>query len=212
LNRSGERLIIVALIALIVFLLAVPSVGDTVRGIVGYFFGERGERYIGAITGILSLLVILLSVLRWIFGSRSADTPLSTNNPVSVDPATQDGGDLRNNEARRVRDDARRVAREIRSFVQERDEDDPFSREEIPSDMASPEYEDLAARYDEHMAETRRLYRANLLEHVVIVRDEFADLGLKDPELDRLHENPRNYKDLRTLADRLLAMADTVIR
>jgi hypothetical protein len=211
LNRSSERLIIVALIALIVFLLAVPSVGDAIRGIVGFFFGERGERYIGAITGIISLLVIVWSVWRWIFGIRGAETTLSTN-PVPVDSTIQDGDDLRNNKARRVRDDARQAARQIRSFVQERDEDDPFAREEIPSDTASREYKDLSARYDEHMTETRRLYRANLLPRVVIVRDEFADLGLKDPELDRLHENPRNYNDLRTLADRLLAMADTVVR
>jgi hypothetical protein len=47
---------------------------------------------------------------------------------------------------------------------------------------------------------------------VVKVRDAFADLGIRDPELDRLHENPKNYRELRTLADRLIAMADSLAR
>jgi len=78
--------------------------------------------------------------------------------------------------------------------------------------MDSPEYKALAARYDEHMNETRRLYRSDHLPTVVGVRDAFADLGISDPELDRLHENPKNYSELRTLADRLSAMADSLAR
>jgi cellulose biosynthesis protein BcsQ len=76
--------------------------------------------------------------------------------------------------------------------------------------MESPEYDALAARYDEHMNETRRLYRSDHLPTVVKVRDAFADAGIRDPELDRLHENPKYYRELRTLADRLIAMADSL--
>jgi hypothetical protein len=104
------------------------------------------------------------------------------------------------------------VARQIRRFTNERNEDDPFSRKEIPKNMESPEYKALAARYDEHMNTTRRVYRSDHLSTVVRVRDAFADLGISDPELDRLHENPKNYSDLRTLADRLIAMADSLAR
>jgi hypothetical protein len=78
--------------------------------------------------------------------------------------------------------------------------------------MDSPEYKALEARYDEHMKETRRLYRFDHLPTVIKVRDAFADLGIGDPELDRLHENPKNYSDLRILADRLIAMADPLAR
>jgi hypothetical protein len=113
---------------------------------------------------------------------------------------------------RTLRDDARSAARQIRRFTNERDEDDPFHREEIPKNMESPGYKALAARYDEHMNETRRLYRSDHLPTVVRPRDAFADLGIRDPELDRLHENPKNYSDLRTLADRLIAMADSLAR
>lgn len=78
--------------------------------------------------------------------------------------------------------------------------------------MDSPEHEALEARYDEHMNETRRLYRSDHLPSVVGVRDAFADLGIRDPELDRLHENPKNYSELRILADRLITMADSLPR
>ena len=111
-----------------------------------------------------------------------------------------------------LRDDARNVARQIRRFTNERNEDDPFSREEIPKNMESPEYKALAARYDEHMNTTRRVYRSDHLPTVVRVRDAFADLGISVPELDRLHENPKNYSDLRTLAHRLSAMGDSLAR
>jgi hypothetical protein len=78
--------------------------------------------------------------------------------------------------------------------------------------MGSPEYEALAARYDDHVNETRRLYRSDHLPTVVRVRNAFADLGIRDPELDRLHENLKNHSDIRTLADRLIAMADSLAR
>ena len=60
------------------------------------------------------------------------------------------------------------------------------------------------------MNETRRLYRSDHLSTVVRVRDAFADLGVRDPESDRLHENAKNYSELRFLADHLIAMADSL--
>jgi len=57
---------------------------------------------------------------------------------------------------------------------------------------------------------SRRLYRSDYLPTVVRVRDAFADLGISDPELDCLHENLKNCSDLRTLAHRLIAIADSL--
>jgi hypothetical protein len=207
--RSGERLLIAALIAFIFLLLAVPDIGDAIRGIVVFLFGERGSRYIGTILGILSLLAVFGAIVRWILVRSNTETTLpptpaqGTQAPPAA-PAIRTETDGREEEVDRTRTSARRISRELSAFTQERREDDPFHRaDDIPSDMDSPEYKAIVAQYDTDMQETRRLYRTNHLPDVARVRDAFADLGVTDPELDRLYENPRNYTDMRTLAARL---------
>jgi hypothetical protein len=204
-SRSGERLAILGLVVVVVLLVTVPALGDSLRGIVTWVFGDTLSPILGTVANIIAVGGFLTFLFRWL---RSGSGPLtvhsvSTENNTTMDP--DDG-------VRTLRDDARNAARQIRRFTNERDEDDPFHREVIPENMESPKYEALAARYDEHMNETRRLYRSDHLPTVVGVRDAFADLGIRDPELDRLHENPKNYSELRILADRLITMADSLPR
>jgi hypothetical protein len=204
-SRSGERLAILGLVVVVVLLVTVPALGDSLRGIVTWVFGDTLSPILGTVANIIAVGGFLTFLFRWL---RSGSGPLtvhsvSTENNTTMAP--DDG-------VRMLRDDARNAARQIRWFTNERNEDDPFSREEIPKNMESPEYKALEARYDEHMNETRRLYRSDHLPTVVGVRDAFADLGIRDPELDRLHENPKNYSELRILADRLITMADSLPR
>jgi hypothetical protein len=204
-SRSGERLAIVGLVVVVVLLVTVPALGDSLRGIVTWVFGDTLSPILGTVANIIAVGGFLTFLFRWL---RSGSGPLtvhsvSTENNTTMAP--DDG-------VRTLRDDARNAARQIRWFTNERNEDDPFSREEIPKNVDSPEHEALEARYDEHMNETRRLYRSDHLPSVVGVRDAFADLGIRDPELDRLHENPKNYSELRILADRLITMADSLPR
>jgi hypothetical protein len=204
-SRSGERLAIVGLVVVVVVLVTVPALGDSLRGIVTWVFGDMLSPILGTMANIIAVGGFLIFLFRWL---RSGSGPLtlhsvSTENNTIMAP---DAG------VRTLREDARNAARQIRRFTNERDEDDPFHHEEIPENRDSPEYKALAARYDEHMNETRRLYRSDHLPTVVGVRDVFADLGVRDPELDRLHENPKNYSELRILADRLIAMADSLAR
>ena len=204
-NRSGERLAIVGLVVVVVLLVTMPALGDSLRGIVTWVFGDTLSPLLGTVANIVAVGGFLIFLIRWL---RSGSGPLtfhsvSTENNTIMAPEAG---------VRTLRDDARNAARQIRRFTNERDEDDPFHHEETPENRESPEYMALAGRYDEHMNETRRLYRSDHLSTVVRVRDAFADIGFRDPELDRLHENAKNHSELRTLADRLIAMADSLAR
>jgi hypothetical protein len=204
-SRSGERLAVVGLVVLVVLLVTVPALGDSLRGIVTWVFGDMLSPILGTVANIIAIGGFLIFLFRWLRSGSGPPTMHSVSTETNTTMAPDAG-------VRTLRDDARNAARQIRRFTNERDEDSPFHREEIPKNMDSPEYEALAARYDEHVNETRRLYRSDHLPTVVRVRDAFADLGIRDPELDRLHENPKNYSDMRTLADRLIAMADSLAR
>ena len=204
-SRSGERLAVVGLVVLIVLLVTVPALGNSLRGIVSLVFGDTLSPILGTVANIIAVGGFLIFLFRWL-RSRSGPPTVHSVSTETNTTMTPDAG------VQALRDDARNVARQIRRFTNERNEDDPFSREEIPKNMESPEYKALAARYDEHMNTTRRVYRSDHLPTVVRVRDAFADLGISVPELDRLHENPRNYSDLRTLAHRLSAMGDSLAR
>jgi hypothetical protein len=201
-NRSGERLVVVGLVVLLV---TVPALGDSLRGIVTWVFGDMLSPILGTMANIIAVGGFLIFLFRWLRSGSGPPTVHSVSTETNTTMAPDAG-------VRTLPDDARNAARQIRRFTNERDEDDPFHREEIPENRDSPEYKALAARYDEHMNETRLLYRSDHLPTVVRVRDAFADVGIRDPELDRLHENPKNYRDLRTLADRLIAMADSLAR
>ena len=202
-SRSGERLAVVGLVVLIVLLVTVPALGNSLRGIVSLVFGDTLSPILGTVANIIAVGGFL--IFRWLRSGSGPPTVHSVSTETNT-TMTPDAG------VQALRDDARNVARQIRRFTNERNEDDPFSREEIPKNMESPEYKALAARYDEHMNTTRRVYRSDHLPTVVRVRDAFADLGISVPELDRLHENPKNYSDLRTLAHRLSAMGDSLAR
>jgi hypothetical protein len=204
-SRSGERLAVVGLVVLIVLLVTVPALGNSLRGIVSLVFGDTLSPILGTVANIIAVGGFLIFLFRWLRSGSGPPTVHSVSTETNT-TMTPDAG------VQALRDDARNVARQIRRFTNERNEDDPFSHEEIPKNMESPEYKALAARYDEHMNTTRRVYRSDHLPTVVRVRDAFADLGISDPELDRLHENPKNYSDLRTLAHRLRAMGDSLAR
>jgi hypothetical protein len=204
-SRSGERLAVVGLVVLIVLLVTVPALGNSLRGIVSLVFGDTLSPILGTVANIIAVGGFLIFLFRWLRSGSGPPTVHSVSTETNT-TMTPDAG------VQALRDDARNVARQIRRFTNERNEDDPFSREEIPKNMESPEYKALAARYDEHMNTTRRVYRSDHLPTVVRVRDAFADRGISVPELDRLHENPKNYSDLRTLAHRLSAMGDSLAR
>lgn len=190
-RRFGERLLIAALIAsilLLLLLLVVPGIRDAIWGIVVFLFGERGSRYIGTLLGILSLLSVFGAIVRWVLVRRSTETTLPTT-PVqrtqapAAEPAIRTEADDRKEKVDRTRTRARRMSRELYAFTQE----------------SIPVTQDVG-----------QLYRTRYLPEVTRVRDAFADLGVKDPELDRLYQNDGDYNELRALAARLLALANSL--
>src|SRR5215218_630187 len=124
-----------------------PALGDSLRGIVTWVFGDTLSPLLGTVANIVAVGGFLIFLIRWLRSGSGSLTfhSVSTENNTIMAP---DAG------VRTLRDDARNAARQIRRFTNERDEDDPFHREEIPKDMDSPEYEALAAHYDEHLTET----------------------------------------------------------
>jgi hypothetical protein len=147
-SRSGERL---AVVGLVVLLVTVPALGDSLRGIVTWVFGDMLSPILGTVANIIAIGGFLIFLFRWLRSGSGPPTMHSVSTETNTTMAPDAG-------VRTLRDDARNAARQIRRFTNERDEDGPFHRAEIPKNMDSPEYEALAARYDEHVNETRRLW------------------------------------------------------
>ncbi len=72
----------------------------------------------------------------------------------------------------------------------------------------TPEHEKLDAEEDAYVRETYQLYTEDLRDEVVSVRYALADIGMRDPELDRLYPRPHTYLKLEALAARLNTIAD----
>lgn len=111
-SRSGERLAIVGLVVVVVLLVTVPALGDSLRGIVTWVFGDTLSPILGTVANIIAVGGFLTFLFRWL---RSGSGPLtvhsvSTENNTTMAP--DDG-------VRTLRDDARNAARQIRWFTNE---------------------------------------------------------------------------------------------
>lgn len=113
---------------------------------------------------------------------------------------------------RELVDEVRALARSIYAFAHDYEQRDPFRTEDIPSDMSSPEYEDLSRRYGALIDEMQDRYRSELRPEVVRVRGALAEQGIADAALDRAYERPRNFREAEDLSVRLFDMAGRLER
>ena len=194
---SRTRIIIVALAALSIIIVLFPGIGAAVRAGLAYLFTDASA---ARVIFVLAALVTIVwttwpSLARAIRGRREHSTGTVPTPRPEVDS---------------VRADARNVARRLQTFMADRRADSPFSNYpglDLPRE-GTPEREKLDAEDAAYDKETYRLYREGLHDDVVRVRDAFADLGITDPELEKLYPRPNTYLKLDAIAARLIAMAD----
>jgi hypothetical protein len=194
---SRTRFTIIALAVLVIIVVIFPGIGAAVRDGLAYLFSPVSARVITVLAGIVTIITALAgpSVLRAIRGRGGHNTGTGTAPHPEVDS---------------VRADARNVARRLQAFMAERRAGSPFRQYpglDLPPE-GTPEREKLDAEDAAYDRETHRLYRDELHDEVVRVRDAFADIGVIDPELDKLYPRPNTNTKLDTLAARLIAMAD----
>lgn len=114
--------------------------------------------------------------------------------------------------ARRLLDETRNLAQRVSDFVHDYEHRSPFHKEEIPNNMDSPEYKDLAQRYDGHVDEMRERYRSELRPEVIRLRGALSEHGITDAQLDQVYERPRTFKETEAVALRLYDMAGRLER
>ena len=73
-NRSGERLAIVGLVVVVVLLVTMPALGDSLRGIVTWVFGDTLSPLLGTVANIVAVGGFLIFLIRWL---RSGSGPLT---------------------------------------------------------------------------------------------------------------------------------------
>jgi hypothetical protein len=185
------------LAVLLIIVVLFPGIGAAVRAGVAYLFSDAAAARV--ITVLAALVTIVWttwpSLVRAIRGRREHSTGTGTTPHPEVDA---------------VRADARNVARRLQTFTSDRRAESPwrnYSGLELPPEGTS-EREKLDVEEEAYDRETYQLYRDELLDEVVRVRDAFADIGITDPELDKLYPRPNTFTKLDTLAARLIAMAD----
>ena len=54
-NRAGERLAIVGLVVVVVLLVTMPALGDSLRGIVTWVFGDTLSPLLGTVANIVAV-------------------------------------------------------------------------------------------------------------------------------------------------------------
>lgn len=114
--------------------------------------------------------------------------------------------------ARRLLDETRTLAQQVSDFVHYYEQRSPFHKESIPGNMESPEYKELAERYNAHIDEMRDRYRSQFRPEVIRVRGALSEHGITDAQLDQVYERPRTFKETEAVALRLYDMAGRLER
>src|SRR5215211_8746290 len=138
-NRSLPALTSIFLVALVITLVAFPSVGNAIRGIVGSVFG--GETLLDILGGIASIIGIITALV-WVYQKlfqRAGTAPQAT--PVM-------GQSSQTNEraeaVHRLVAETNEVAQRVSDFAAEYDRRSPFNvqpGENFRMDFESPEYQ-----------------------------------------------------------------------
>jgi hypothetical protein len=218
-----RRLSTIILVVLLVLVLVFPVIGDAIRGFVAYMVGEKGERIVSVLAGLVSILAVLFGpeIRQGIRGrERGSSTVQSTKSTgeseerheaTNAERTTQPDRESR----ARIRDEARKIATELNEWIHERRLDDPFTRsgrEGNHPEMGTPEYQALEAAYNNHIDETKRQYQNSFLPQVAQVRAALATYNIRDSELNRVYGRPRNYNDYQVVTERLWEMAGSLDR
>jgi hypothetical protein len=111
-SRSGERVAVVGLVVLVVLLVTVPALGDSLRGIVTWGFGDMLSPILGTMANIIAIGGFLIFLFRWLRSGSGPPTVHSVSTETNTTMAPDAG-------VRTLPDDARNAARQIRRFTNE---------------------------------------------------------------------------------------------
>jgi hypothetical protein len=205
-------LVTIALAALVVVLLAFPTVGNWVRGIVGSVFG--GETTLDILGGVASIIGIV-SACAWVYDKLFGGTGATP--ATGAAPQGRPGGQTE--ATRRVIPETNDVAQRVSDFAAEYNRRSPFKLqpgERSRMDYESPEYQaDQQRKGDEYSAlvnEMRERYRVELLPDVIRVRGALADQGITATQLEEIYRRPKNDTAVANLAQLLWDMAGRLER
>ena|SRR5215218_6461853 len=213
-KRSLPALTSMFLVALVITLIAFPSVGDAIRGIVGSVFG--GKTLLGILGGVASIIGII-SALVWVYqklfqraGTASQATPVTEQSSQTNE---------RTEAVHRLVAETNEVAQRVSDFAAEYDRRSPFKvqpGEAFRMDFESPEYQADQQRktekYDALVDEMRERYRVELRPAVTRVRGALVEQGITDTQLDEIYRQPKNDKALDNIAHLLWDMAGRLER
>jgi hypothetical protein len=106
-NRSGERLVIVGLVAFAVLLITIPAIGDFLRGVFVSVLGSTLASVFAGIANIIGVAGFLFLLVRWISAGRGSSTrTLSQGQDTPTGRPDAEGGRRRQRcsaEAQRLR-------------------------------------------------------------------------------------------------------------
>jgi hypothetical protein len=103
-SRSGERVAVVGLVVLVVLLVTVPALGDSLRGIVTWGFGDMLSPILGTMANIIAIGGFLIFLFRWLRSGSGPPTVHSVSTETNTTMAPDAG-------VRTLPDDARNAAR-----------------------------------------------------------------------------------------------------
>ena len=195
-NRSGERLAIVGLIAGMILLITVPTIGEFLRYILTAVLGNTLSSIVSALASIIGIGTFLYLLIRWILAGRESVSRAGPP-PAVTDPA---GRTVQpDDQVRKVIANTNEVAQRVSDFAAEFEKSSPFRLrpgDAFPVDFNSPEHQaeqqQKRVEYNAQMDELRERYRQELRSDVVRIRGALADQGFTDAHLDELYQSPNN--------------------
>ena len=211
-SRSGERLAIVGLVALVILLITFPAIGGLPRGFFVAVLGDTAASAVGGVANVIGVGGFLFLLVRWVWADRKTTARSPATSPSA--PTTQP-----DDRTRRVIEDTNGVAQRLSDFATEYEKRDPYRvqpGEAMRMDFNTPEPEAeqqrKGAEYSAQMDELEERYRQDLRHEVIRIRGALADQGITDAQFDELHQNPKNVKHVDTIAARLWEMAGRLER
>jgi hypothetical protein len=90
LSRSGERLAIVGLVALLILLITVPAIGEFLRGVFVALLGNTWASRFAGLANIIGVGTFSYLLIRWILAGAGSSTRLPTPSPSTPDEQPDD--------------------------------------------------------------------------------------------------------------------------
>lgn len=215
-SRSSWGVVVAALFAIVAWATPVP---ERWRGLLVL---------LGWVALGISCLGWLLAHMKWsqqLRSSRKAVQPMAlliifilggllAASAWLLVPKLSASDDKEREQRRELKQRAQTLSKDLLEFAAERKRNDPSYeiRDSLPVNASEEQrhgqWQRDAERGLRYSMETNSQYDIKFGGKVLVVRNELAELGLRDKELDELWENPTNYFGMTIVANRISALAE----